>query len=168
MEIRRAVPAEYGALGELTVAAYAALFDEPLGDYEHELRDVEKRATDSVVLAAISDDGTVLGGVTYVPGSERAMSEFEDVDAAGIRMLAVDPAHQGGGIGRCLVEECVSLARSAGRSRVVLHSTNYMAAAQALYRSVGFERVAELDIEFTEEPYSKDKPFLLVAFVLSL
>jgi ribosomal protein S18 acetylase RimI-like enzyme len=161
-------PGDFDALGELTVSAYQALFDEPLGDYEHELRDVAGRAADSVVLVAIGDRDDVLGGVTYVPGSERAMSEFDDDDAAGIRMLAVDPRHQGEGIGRALVEECIRLARAAGRARTVLHSTIYMTAAQGLYASLGFVRTPDRDVSITEAPYSHEEPFLLVAFVLEL
>ena len=168
MEIRRALPADFAALSELTVSAYAALFDEPLGDYEHELRDVAGRAADSVVLVAIGDRGTVLGGVTYVPGAERAMSEFDDVDAAGIRMLAVDPRHQGEGVGRALVQECIRLARDEGRARIVLHSTTYMTVAQGLYKSLGFDRTPDRDVSITEEPYTDDEPLLLVAYVLVL
>jgi ribosomal protein S18 acetylase RimI-like enzyme len=168
VEIRGAQPRDFAALAELTVRAYEALFDEPLGDYERELRDVAAHAADSVVLVAVSDRDEVLGGVTYVPGPERAMSEFDDVDAAGIRMLAVDPRHQGEGAGRALLEECIGLARAAGRTRIVLHSTIYMTAAQSLYRSVGFERAPANDVAITDEPYSQDEPFLLVAFVLAL
>lgn len=159
---------DFDALAELTVRAYEALMDEPLGDYEHQLRDVAGRASDSVVLVAVDDRGEVLGGVTFVPGSERSMSEFDDDDAAGIRMLAVDPRHQGHGVGRALVEACVARARAAGRARLVLHSTKYMTAAQALYGSLGFVRDPDRDVAFTDEPYSHDEPFLLVAFVLGL
>ena len=165
MQIREVTPQEYETLGMLTVDAYRSILDEPLGDYEHELRDVAGRAADSVVLVAIDDLGTVLGGVTYVPGSKRAMSEFADDDAAGIRMLAVDPRHQGEGVGRALVMECIRLARAEGRARLVLHSTIYMIAAQALYRSLGFERAPDRDVSITDEPY---EPFLLVAFILAL
>ena len=120
------------------------------------------------MLVAVDDDGRVLGSVTYVPGAERAMSEFKDADAASIRMLAVDPAHQGEGVGRALVLECVRLAREAGKAKVLLHSTVHMATAQALYRSIGFERTEDRDIRFAEPPYSEDHPFLLVAFCLQI
>lgn len=168
MEIRTVAPREFDALGELTVRAYEALMDQPLGDYEGELRDVAGRASDSEVLVAIGDRGELLGGVTFVPGAGRSMSEFDDAEAAGIRMLAVDPRHQGDGVGRALVEACVERARAARRARVVLHSTKYMTAAQSLYRSLGFERDPGNDVAFTDEPYSPDEPFLLVAYVLTL
>jgi len=168
VEIRPVLPQEFDALGELTVQSYQALMDEPLGDYAQELRDVAGRATDSVVLVAVGDGSEVLGGVTFVPGSGRTMSEFDDADAAGIRMLAVHPSHQGNGVGRALVEACIARARAAGRARLVLHSTKYMHAAQSLYRSLGFERDPTHDVAFTDEPYSRDEPFVLVAFVLVL
>ena len=168
VEIRPVSDEEFEALADLTVAAYEELFDEPLGDYEHALRDVAARASDSVVLVAVDGQGQLLGGVTYVPGSERDMSEFDDDEAAGIRMLAVDPRHQGAGVGRALVVECLSRAHDAGRARVVLHSTIYMTRAQTLYKSLGFMRDASADVAITDEPYSTDRPFMLLAYVLAL
>lgn len=167
MQVREATSDEYDAIAELTVSAYQRLFDEPLGPYELELRDVGGRAADSEILAAV-DGGTVLGSVTYVAGAGQAMSEFDDPEASGIRMLAVDPAHQGRGAGRALVEACIAHARTDGRRRVVLHSTREMTVAHALYTSLGFVRDERHDLRFTDPPYSEDEPFVLLAFELEL
>jgi ribosomal protein S18 acetylase RimI-like enzyme len=169
MEIRAIRPDEYGALGEITVRAYRALFaGGPLGPYEHQLFDVARRAKDSEVFVALDDAGTLLGGVTYVPGPERDMSEFSDPDAAGIRMLAVDPSAQRTGAGRALVETCLQRARDQGRRRVILHSTPAMTVAQGIYRRLGFERAAELDQWVTEGSGADGGALQLMAFTLSL
>ncbi len=168
MEIRRVQPDEYSALGEITVRAYCELFEsDPLGDYERELLGVASRDADSEVYVAVDDDGSLLGGVTYVPGPGHQMSEFSDPDAAGIRMLAVDPRRQGRGAGRALTVWCVELARSRERRRVVLHSTARMTIAHGIYERLGFVRSPKLD-EWVEENAPTDEPLHLMSFTLEL
>jgi ribosomal protein S18 acetylase RimI-like enzyme len=168
MEIRLIRPDESAALGRITVAAYRQLFStDSLGSYEDELADVEARRLDSEVYVAL-DDGHLCGGVTYVPDSGRAMSEFDDPDAAGIRMLAVDPAFQGRGVGHALVEVCIARARVDERARIILHSTPVMVVAQAMYVRLGFVRAPEFDVFYDGEPYSTEEPLHLVAYVLTL
>ncbi len=169
MEIRRIRPEEYDALGDIAVRAYRQLFGGgSLGPYEEELLDVARRSEDSEVYVAIDDDGALLGGVTYVPGPDRQMSEFDDPDAAGIRMLAVDPRRQRAGAGRALVETCVEIARARGRRRLVLHSTPVMTVAHGIYQKLGFARAAGLDKWVDESPDQGDSPLHLMAFTLSL
>ena len=151
MQIRAVRPAEYAVLGELTVAAYAAV--EPaghpgLGDYSDELRGVAARTDEAETLVAVDPGGRVVGGVTYVPGPESRWAEFDDADAAGIRMLAVAPEAQGRGLGEELSRACIDRARAAGRGQVVLHSTDWMPAAHRLYERLGFARDPAIDVEF--------------------
>jgi ribosomal protein S18 acetylase RimI-like enzyme len=168
MKIRVVRPAEFEELGRITVAAYRHLQGgEPLGVYEDQLRAVSARAADSVVLVAVGETGDLRGGVTYVPDSGRAMSEFSDSEAAGIRMLAVHPDHQGAGIGRALTEACIARARAEGRPRIVLHSTQVMVVARAMYARMGFVEAPELDVYVDERPDAKDG-LRLIAFVLAL
>lgn len=167
MEIRRVQPDEYSSLGEITVRAYRELFGGgSLGPYEGELRDVARRDIDSEVYAAV-EDGSLVGGVTYVPRPGLRMSEFTDPDAAGIRMLAVDPRHQGSGAGRALTAWCIGLARSQGRKRVVLHSTPLMTVAHGIYESLGFTRSPTYD-EWVEENDHTEEPLHLMSFTLEL
>jgi GNAT superfamily N-acetyltransferase len=168
MEIRPVRADEYEALGSLTVEVYLDLFGQVgLAGYEEELRDVAERAADSVVFVAADDDDQLLGGVTYVPGPGRAMSEFTDPEAAGIRMLVVRKSAQGAGIGRALTEACIARARADGRRRIVLHSTQLMTVARAMYERLGFERAPVLDEWATDGPYADD-PLHLIAYVLNL
>lgn len=152
--VRPVRPEECAVLGELTVAAYRALADAGDGDpaldadYLAELRAVGRRAAEVPVLVAVDAAGRVLGGVTYVSGPGTPYSESEAADEAGIRMLAVDPALQGRGIGRLLVEACLERAKAAGRRRLVLLTRPSMVAAQRLYRRLGFRRAPARDWEF--------------------
>jgi ribosomal protein S18 acetylase RimI-like enzyme len=141
--VRPVRPDEHDRVAELTIGAYARLGLD-VGPYRAELADVGGRAAAAEVLVAVH--GTrIVGAVTYVSDRDNAYAEFDDIDAAGIRMLAVDPAAQGAGIGAALVDACVARAIAAGRRRVVLHSTAEMAAARRLYRRLGFQRAPERD-----------------------
>jgi ribosomal protein S18 acetylase RimI-like enzyme len=160
--IRPVRPEEHAALGELTVAAYRAVPGETISPgYEETLRDVAARSAEADVLVAVDAAGTLLGGVTYVRGAGRYAAGFEGDNEAGIRMLAVSPAVQRGGVGRRLVQECIDRARAAGKTRIVLHTTEAMVAAQSLYAAVGFDRTPGLD--FMATPSMR-----LIAYVLEL
>jgi predicted N-acetyltransferase YhbS len=153
MQIRLARPEEYAAIGELTVAAYAAVDPGTLqSDYVDELRDVAGRAAGADVLVAVDDEtgGMVVGGVTYAPDPSSTSAEFSDPDAAGIRMLAVAADAQGRGVGEALTRACVDRARAAGRGQIVLHSTDRMGTAHRLYERLGFVRDTSIDWE--DEP----------------
>jgi GNAT superfamily N-acetyltransferase len=149
--IRPVRPDEYGALGELTVTAYHDVGEMPHQEaYDARLRDVAHRAETSCVAVAVSPGGRVLGGVTYVSGPEDPYSEDLATGDAGIRMLAVDPAAQGQGVGRALTQWCLDRARETGRRRMVLHTSSMMPAAIRLYERMGFVRAPEID--FTPVP----------------
>ena len=145
VQIRLVEPGEHERVGELTVEAFRRI-DEGVvdGGYATELRAVERRAREAVVLVA-EMDGQVVGGVTYVPDASSPWAEDLEPGECSIRMLAVDPAAQGHGDGRVLTQVCVDRARREGRSAVFLHSTPGMAAAHAIYVSMGFVRVPDRD-----------------------
>jgi ribosomal protein S18 acetylase RimI-like enzyme len=146
--VRAARPEEHAALGEITVTAYRALGALEGSGYVAELRDVERRAREAVVLAAIDEaTGVPLGCVTYVPGPESPWAELLGPGEASIRMLAVDPGAQGRGAGTALVRACIERARADGRTRLVLHSRPMMTAAQRIYRRLGFRRDEPRDWE---------------------
>jgi ribosomal protein S18 acetylase RimI-like enzyme len=155
-------PAAIEQLGEIVVAAYEAIGAlEGDDEYVPELRDVDRRIREAVVFAALDDaDGTPLGCATYVPGPENALAEHLRDGEASIRMLAVDPAAQGRGVGTALVEACLARARADGRRAVFLHSLPVMSGAQRIYDAFGFRRVPERDWVFPD--------FLLMGFVLDL
>jgi ribosomal protein S18 acetylase RimI-like enzyme len=160
--IRPAEPSEFERLGDIVVAAYAAIGAlEGDEDYVPELRDVAARARDATVLAAVDGEtGVPLGCVTYVPDASNPRAEHLRDGEAAIRMLAVDPAAQGRGAGTALVVACLDRARAEGRRAVFLHSLPVMEGAQQIYARLGFRRAPERDWVFPG--------FLLMGFVLDL
>jgi ribosomal protein S18 acetylase RimI-like enzyme len=169
MEIRLASPSEHVRIGALTVAAYEALaVDHLWGGYDDDIRDVATRAKHADVLVAV-DDGDVVGSVTFVqePGPWLEWTEPGEVQ---FRLLAVDVAAQGRGVGEALARACIE--RAAGR-RICIHTTEWMPAARRLYERLGFARRADRDVPF--ERWSADargfgdewigKPFLAYVYL---
>jgi GNAT superfamily N-acetyltransferase len=76
-------------------------------------------------------------------------------DIGEIKRMYVRPAYRRKGIGRALVQQLIAEAREIGYPRIRLDSTRFMAAAHALYRSVGFQEIeqypeSEIPVEFRQ------------------
>jgi ribosomal protein S18 acetylase RimI-like enzyme len=146
-EIRPARAEDLSEIGEVTVEAYQ--IDGFLGDnsepgYAEKLRSAATRAEHAELLAAVDQDGAVLGSVTVVrPGTR--YSEISRQGELEFRMLAVAPAARGRGVGAALTSAVVERARELGACRVVMSSLDLMKTAHRMYERLGFTRLPERD-----------------------
>jgi ribosomal protein S18 acetylase RimI-like enzyme len=143
LEIRVVKPDEYQTAGRVTGLAYRDYAEGRTGwwdDYLDRIEDVAGRADRTTVLVAV-DEGTILGTAT-LEFDDRIEPDRDPLPPgdAEIRMLGVDPAVQGRGIGRALMLACEELARASGIRRSVLHTNEDMTAARHLYEDLGYVR----------------------------
>jgi ribosomal protein S18 acetylase RimI-like enzyme len=142
VEIRRATEADFEAIAELCVKAYAPF----VGDDHHymaELRKVAPRAASAQLLVA-GDGSSVLGTVTFVPDGG-PLGEIATPQEAEFRMLAVDERARGRGVGMALTEHVLQAARSAGKAGIVCSTLPEMHAAHRIYERLGLARARERD-----------------------
>ena len=114
-------------------------------DYLAHIADVEGRAGRTTILVAV-EDGRVLASLTLeLEGRVREDHEHEPLspDEAHVRMLGVEPSARRRGIARLLMAEVEVRALAAGKTRLTLHTTQRMRAAQALYERLGFDRAED-------------------------
>jgi GNAT superfamily N-acetyltransferase len=164
VEVREARPEEYEQVGDVVALAYGPFgtTDDP-GWMEHlELvRNVADRAGRTVVLAAV-EGGRVLGSATIelfgvIGDDDRELAP----GWAFLRMVGVEPAAQGRGIGRALIEDVIRRVRTAGRRNLGLRTAPEMTTAHRLYESLGFVRDPSLD-------YPVESDYTLLGYRLDL
>ena len=148
VEVRVARDDELEAAGDAVAEAYRTNpgMDDDL-DYLEDVRDARGRSMDSEVLVAVDASGAIFGTVSYVPGPDSPMADLARGQEAEFRMLGVLPAARGLGVGRALVEACVTRASAAGRSALVLSTPPDWTVGQRLYEGLGFRRAPDRDFD---------------------
>lgn len=142
---RPASPADYSEVRRITREAYlnAGHFtaDHP---YMSVMDNVEHRAENAEVWVTEAA-GAVLAAVTLTFAGQ-TYSEIAVENELEFRMLAVNPAVQGSGIGRAVVRQIIEHAQSLpGIEAISITCATFMDRAHTLYESLGFGRVPSRD-----------------------
>jgi len=141
VEVRAATAADEEPLTTLDQAAWTPFSSPGPRDQAAPLFN-ERTAPEDVLVAIV--DGEIAGYVRLNPASRFSSSDH----VLTINGIAVDPALQGRGIGRALIEAAVAEARRRGVRRLTLRVFSPNERARRLYESAGFVVEGVLREEF--------------------
>jgi ribosomal protein S18 acetylase RimI-like enzyme len=137
VSLRPATPADVPRLTELVRAAYEH-YVERLGGPPRPMTDDYADVVRSAQVTVATRDGEIVGLIVL-----RVTSEGFLVDN-----VAVDPSHQGVGVGRALLEHAEDAARRAGCDSVYLYTHERMTENLALYSRIGY-------VEYDRRPHGQ-------------
>jgi GNAT superfamily N-acetyltransferase len=124
-------------LNRIAVAAFDQ-FRDHYGDWPAMLAGLSKTsdlsASGEVIIAELQDK-LAGAGAYFGPNSQKAA--FFDQRWPIIRMLVVDPAFRGKGIGRALSDACIARAERDGSPIIALHTSPIMSVALPMYLRMG-------------------------------
>lgn len=143
------------AIGQLLVDVFSGLEGFPSPDeqpaYYHMLANIgEFTAKESVELLVAKKEDEIVGAVIYIGDMKDYGSDgtaTQERNAAGFRLLAVNPKARGLGVGKKLTQACIERAQSEKREQVVIHTTESMQVAWGMYEKIGFKRSEDLDFK---------------------
>ncbi|TNE53835.1 MAG: GNAT family N-acetyltransferase [Bacteroidetes bacterium] len=152
--VRNAKAEDFVPAGELMVNVYSQLDGFPKEDeqpaYYHLLRNVGDFTSkpDTELFVAVGPNGNVDGAVVFFGDMQYYNSGGtapQEKNAAGFRLLAVNPDARGAGIGKLLTEHCISRAKELKLRQIIIHTTGAMTVAWKMYEKLGFKRSEDLD-----------------------
>jgi DNA-binding MarR family transcriptional regulator/GNAT superfamily N-acetyltransferase len=76
----------------------------------------------------------------------------EGKGSARLRLLLVEPAARGSGLGTRLVEECIRFSREKGYRKLVLWTHAHLLAARRIYANTGFRKLKKTEVHDTFGP----------------
>lgn len=142
--LREFKSADTEAINSLALCAFGQ-FRDAFSDWEALSRRIDNMAslagTGELIVA--DRQGCVVGAVAYI-GPHRHKSEFFSAEWSVLRMLVVEPAHQGQGIGRSLTLECIRRAQRDKAAAIALYTSAIMEVALPMYLRMGFEFEREI------------------------
>jgi ribosomal protein S18 acetylase RimI-like enzyme len=100
------------------------------------------------LLVAVSSNNKLAGAVVYFGDMKYYGSggtATQEHNASGFRLLAVDKAVRGQGVGKLLTKECIMKAKAQKAPQMIIHTTKAMQAAWKMYEHLGFRRSGDLD-----------------------
>ena len=159
--VRDATLSEFPEIGELMVNVYSQLEGFPTKNeqpnYYKMLANIGSLTENpqTNLLIAISSSGKIGGGVVYFGDMKYYGSggtATREKNASGFRLLAVDPAIRGQGIGKLLTKACIQMAKDEKQNQMIIHSTKAMQIAWKMYENMGFKRSKDLDFMQGELP----------------
>jgi len=152
--VREARPEDDAAVGEILVSGYLTRYAQKMPEVvltdrrKDELRDVASKRREALVLVA-ELEGKVLGTVAvWRPGAPA--SEAWLPGACDLRHLAIDPAAQGRGLSKPLLDEAERRARQMGAKYICLHVRRGNQGVAKLYMGRGYVRAPEGDLDLPE------------------
>jgi len=149
MLIRSYSPSDAGAVNATALAAFAQ-YRGVYSDWDVLERGVGSMASlsDTGEILLADADGAVVGAVAYIGPRQSPRADFFEPDWPIIRMLVVDPAARGRGIGRALTQACLERARRDRAEVIALHTSPAMEVALALYLNMGFKLLRRVPDRF--------------------
>lgn len=146
VRVREAAPSDWDDIAEIT---FQAFLHGVIGhrhmtpEREGPMRDVAGRAGSGRIFVAEVGPTRRLVGAVSVLRAGTPYCHLALPDEAEIRMLSVVPDARGHGIARALMVHCLTADARPGVAAAVLDTDPSNAASQGLYRSLGFERIAD-------------------------
>jgi ribosomal protein S18 acetylase RimI-like enzyme len=139
MLVRSYDPSDANAVNAVALAAFAQ-YDAVYEDLETLRAAVgaTSELAEQGELIVAEEAGRIAGAVVYCAAGSQPWAAFFDPAWPIIRMLVVDPAARGRGIGRRLTEECIARARRGDAEVIALHTSPAMEVALSLYLRIGF------------------------------
>ena len=129
------------AVNRLAVTAFSQ-FSEHYDDWPamraNLARTSELSAAGELIVAEL--DGQIAGAIGYF-GPDSKKAAYFNPGWPIIRMLVVDPAFRGKGLGIILTNECIARARRDRSPLIALHTSPIMTVALPMYLRMGFAKV---------------------------
>jgi ribosomal protein S18 acetylase RimI-like enzyme len=127
VSLRPASERDAASVGELVRSAYGHYVDR-LGRPPRPMTDDYADVVGESDVTVAERDGVIVGAIVLQVDDEGFV----------VDNVAVDPAHQGTGVGRALLEFAEAEARRAGYDSIYLYTHELMTENQALYERIGY------------------------------